>query len=101
MQKMKISGVSFRCFGVVSLDLAYVAAGRYDAAFEQVACPWDMAAGVLLLQEAGGMITDLSGQDKMLERKQFVAGSGLFHNALIRVLQESIILETVPAKTHL
>jgi myo-inositol-1(or 4)-monophosphatase len=101
MQQMKTSGVSFRCFGVVSLDLAYVAAGRYNAAFEQVACPWDMAAGVLLLQEAGGIITDLAGGPKMLEKRQFVAGHGVFHSTLTRVLQENGSLAPSSAESSL
>ena len=51
-----------RYFGAAALDLAYLAAGRIDACWHHTIQPWDIAAGILLVQEAGGLVTDLSGK---------------------------------------
>ena len=61
--------------GAASLDLAYVAAGRYDAFWEFGLAEWDMAAGALLIQEAGGLVSDFSGDHQFLERGHVVAGN--------------------------
>ncbi|OSM06100.1 putative inositol-phosphate phosphatase [Magnetofaba australis IT-1] len=61
--------------GSASLDLAYVAAGRYDGYFEMRLSPWDIAAGVLLVTEAGGFVTDLNGGNAYLTSGDVVAGS--------------------------
>ena len=55
-----------RRFGAASLDLAYVASGRYDGFWERELSPWDMAAGLLLVREAGGIVSDLAGGADML-----------------------------------
>ena len=55
-----------RRFGAASLDLAYVAAGRFDGFWERGLQAWDMAAGIVLVREAGGMVTDLNGGAEML-----------------------------------
>src|SRR3569833_1029767 len=55
-----------RRMGAASLDLAYVAAGRFDGFWEHGLQPWDMAAGILLVKEAGGVITDMNGGEQML-----------------------------------
>jgi len=62
-----------RRFGTASLDLAFVAAGRFDGFWEQGLSPWDMAAGIILVREAGGMVTDMKGRDQMLERGDIIA----------------------------
>ena len=67
------SGV--RRAGAAALDLAYVACGRLDAFWEMGLSPWDMAAGVLLIQEAGGLVTDLSGEQTFLESGEIAAGT--------------------------
>jgi hypothetical protein len=56
--------------GSASLDLAYVAAGRFDAFWESGLSEWDMAAGALLIQEAGGLISDFTGSHEFLERSR-------------------------------
>ena len=56
----KISGIRYT--GAGALDLAYVASGRFDVCFLQGLKPWDMAAGVLMIREAGGVITNMDGQ---------------------------------------
>jgi myo-inositol-1(or 4)-monophosphatase len=61
--------------GAAALDLAYVAAGRYDAFFELGLMPWDAAAGSLLIQEAGGMVGDLSGEADFLFSEQILAAT--------------------------
>jgi len=61
--------------GSAALDLAYVAAGRYDGFWELGLKPWDMAAGTLLIQEAGGLVSDLEGNNQFLETGSVVAGN--------------------------
>ncbi len=72
-----------RC-GSACLDLAYVAAGRMDIYFERNLKPWDMAAGILLVQEAGGQVTDYAGQPpKIISNDDIVAGNGLVNGEIL------------------
>jgi myo-inositol-1(or 4)-monophosphatase len=66
-----------RRFGSAALDLAYVAAGMYDGFFEYNLNSWDMAAGVLLVTEAGGKVTDFSGGENYLFGGDIIAGSAV------------------------
>jgi myo-inositol-1(or 4)-monophosphatase len=68
-----------RRFGAASLDLAYVAAGRYEAFWEEGLSPWDVAAGILLVREAGGYVSDLKGGQTMLHGDSILASNGLLH----------------------
>lgn len=61
--------------GSAALDLAYVACGRLDGFWEFGLCPWDMAAGVLLIQEAGGAVSDMIGRDNYLQVGDIIAGN--------------------------
>jgi myo-inositol-1(or 4)-monophosphatase len=70
-----------RC-GSAALDLAYTAAGVYDGFFEFRLSPWDLGAGVLLIQEAGGVVTDLDGRDHYFRGGNVVAGGPSVHQAL-------------------
>lgn len=70
-----------RC-GAAALDLAYTAAGIFDGFFEYALAPWDLAAGALLVTEAGGRITDLDGGDGFLEGGNVIAGSPAVHGEL-------------------
>ena len=79
-----VSGV--RRFGSAALDLAWVAAGRMDGFWEDDLDLWDTAAGVLLVREAGGFISDYRGQDRMFERRQYVAGNGEVHSRLHKLI---------------
>jgi myo-inositol-1(or 4)-monophosphatase len=63
-----------RC-GSAALDLAWVAAGRFDGFWETGLHPWDMAAGIVLIREAGGFVTDFSGGDKMFQTQEICAGN--------------------------
>jgi myo-inositol-1(or 4)-monophosphatase len=78
-----------RRFGSASLDLAYVAAGRFDAYWERDLSPWDMAAGLLLVREAGGFVSDLDGKDAMLTTGDIAAGNETIHRDLLRLLREA------------
>jgi myo-inositol-1(or 4)-monophosphatase len=75
-----------RRLGSAALDLAYVAAGRFDGYWETVLQPWDMAAGVLLVEEAGGRISDLSGKPASVYHRQVLASNGIIHEEMVRVL---------------
>src|SRR5262245_3473731 len=68
-----------RRFGAAALDLAYVAAGRYEAFWEEGLSPWDVAAGILLVREAGGYVSDLKGGQTMLHGRSILATNGLLH----------------------
>jgi myo-inositol-1(or 4)-monophosphatase len=83
----KVAGL--RRFGAATLDLAWVAAGRFDAYWERDLSPWDMAAGLLLVREAGGFVTDLDGGDAMLVKGQVLAGNEIMHHELLRLLRSA------------
>lgn len=72
--------------GSAALDLAYVAAARLDGFWEFKLKPWDMAAGALLVQEAGGTTTDARGRSLDLFHGEIVASNGLIHRAMVEVL---------------
>lgn len=83
----KVAGL--RRFGAAALDLAWVAAGRFDAIWERDLAAWDLAAGLLMVREAGGYVTDLDGGDAMLEKGHIVAGNEAIHAALLKLLKAS------------
>ena len=74
--------------GSAALDLCDVAAGRYDGFWELRLAPWDVAAGVLLIREAGGVVTDLTGSPDVLTHSAIVAGNPAIHEWLLRVLPQ-------------
>jgi myo-inositol-1(or 4)-monophosphatase len=78
-----------RRFGAAALDLAWVAAGRFDAYWERSLSPWDMAAGIALVREAGGFVTDLDGREAMLASGGILVGNDDIHRALLRVLKDA------------
>ncbi|HYF38665.1 MAG TPA: inositol monophosphatase family protein [Gemmatimonadales bacterium] len=73
--------------GAASLDLADVAAGRFDGFWEQRLSAWDIAAGSLLIREAGGKITDYTGRDIGVEHTEVVAGNPAIHDWLLEALR--------------
>ncbi len=77
--------VGLRRPGAASLDLAYVACGRYDGFFEIGLAPWDMAAGALLIVEAGGLVGDLSGEPGYLESGNILAGNTRIFSQLVQL----------------
>jgi len=78
-----------RRFGVASLDLAFVAAGRFDGFWESGLQPWDMAAGIVLVREAGGFVGDLAGGRKMLERGDILATNERLYDPLGRLVKDA------------
>jgi len=72
--------------GSAALDLAWVAAGRYDGYWESALQPWDVAAGLLLVKEAGGFVTDFRGGDRMMERSEFLAANDALQSRLHKLL---------------
>ncbi|MBL0010157.1 MAG: inositol monophosphatase [Nitrosomonas sp.] len=72
--------------GSAALDLAYVATGRYDGFWEIGLAPWDMAAGCLLITEAGGLVGDLEGNETQLESGQILAGNPKIFGQLLQVI---------------
>ncbi len=72
--------------GSAALDLAWTAAGRYDGFFETGLKPWDIAAGTLLITEAGGMVSDLSGNDGYMKSCHVCAGNPDIHQQLLKVI---------------
>jgi myo-inositol-1(or 4)-monophosphatase len=71
-----------RRFGAAALDLAYVACGRFDAYFELGLFPWDVAAGSLIVREAGGRVTQIGGRPLDLGGREILASNGLLHQEL-------------------
>jgi myo-inositol-1(or 4)-monophosphatase len=78
-----------RRYGAAALDLAWIACGRLDAYWERDLSPWDMAAGLILVREAGGFVSDCDGGDEIFAKKQVVAGNDTMHKALLRLLKEA------------
>jgi myo-inositol-1(or 4)-monophosphatase len=81
----KVAGL--RRFGAAALDLAFVAAGRFDIYWERNLSPWDMAAGLLMVRESGGYVTDLDGNDAMFAKGHIIAGNEMLHKELLGTLK--------------
>ena len=81
----KVAGL--RRFGAASLDLAWVAAGRFDAYWERNLSPWDIAAGLILVREAGGYVTDLDRGETPWLSGDVVVGNETMHRELMRLLK--------------
>ena len=73
--------------GAAALDMAYVAAGRYDGYWESGLKPWDIGAGILLVREAGGYVTEIEGGNGMLDSGSVLAASDLLHPEIAKVLK--------------
>ena len=80
----EVAGI--RRFGAASLDLAWVAAGRYDGFWEQNLSPWDTAAGCLLVREAGGFVSDFRGRSQAICDTEVLAGNDALHSKLHKIL---------------
>jgi myo-inositol-1(or 4)-monophosphatase len=78
-----------RRLGSAAIDLAYLACGRFDGFWEVALHPWDMAAGALILKEAGGMITNFNGNNFDLYTKQLLASNGLIHKQMLEILNKT------------
>jgi myo-inositol-1(or 4)-monophosphatase len=85
---LRVQGL--RRTGSAALDMCYVAAGRFDGFWEVKLNAWDMAAGLVIVREAGGKVTDFSGQSHSLYGQELLASNGCLHNSMISVIQESL-----------
>jgi myo-inositol-1(or 4)-monophosphatase len=83
----EVSGT--RATGAACIDLAWTAAGRFDACWEHGIKPWDMAAGIVLLREAGGLVTDLRGGQAMFDSGGIAAGNSYVHKQLLALLERA------------
>jgi myo-inositol-1(or 4)-monophosphatase len=79
-----------RRLGSAALDLCYVAAGRFDGYWEEHVYPWDIAAGALIVEEAGGRVTGLAGQPFDPFRGDIVASNGALHAAMLTVIDAAV-----------
>jgi len=84
----EVSGI--RRLGSAALDMAWVAAGRFDGFWESGLKPWDVAAGLLIVKEAGGYVTDYRGQDRALEKGQVLAANDALHSRLHKLLANAL-----------
>ncbi len=85
LESLAAASAGIRRAGAAALDLAYVAAGRYDAFWEIGLAPWDIAAGSLLVREAGGLVGDLSGGESYMESGNIVCGNPKCFKAVVQV----------------
>ena len=84
----EVAGI--RRFGSAALDLAWVAAGRYDGFWESDLKPWDVSAGMLLVREAGGFVTDYRGGDRAVERNEYLAANDALHSKLHKLVAAAL-----------
>ncbi len=99
-QEFTLRSHGVRRAGSAALDLAYVAAGRVDAYWEFNLNPWDTAAGVLLVEEAGGRVTNFSGGPFCLDSREILASNALFHRELLGFFSDMFAgrdLEPIPS----
>lgn len=87
LQEVMPMSAGIRRFGSAALDLAYVAAGRYDGYWENGLNPWDVAAGIVLVREAGGFVTDLAGGRAMMSGGGILAANSALHPQLHRLIK--------------
>jgi len=87
-EKMLPHPHAIRVDGAAALDLCYVASGRFDGFWEKRLNPWDIAAGSLFVEEAGGKVTDFAGSAIPLDRKEMWASNGKIHDQFLAILKE-------------
>ncbi len=85
-----------RRFGAAAVDLAWVACGRFDGFFEYGLSPWDVAAGILLVQEAGGKVCDFNGGDRYLFGQELVASNSAIHDELMQIITQAFAVGQNP-----
>lgn len=83
---LKVQGV--RRLGSAALDLAYVAMGRFDAFWEEGLYPWDVAAGSLIVQEAGGMVTEFNNKNNFIFNRSIIASNGYIHKYMVKLIND-------------
>ncbi len=85
----QVAGI--RRFGAASLDLAWLAAGRYDGFFEADLQVWDVAAGILMVREAGGFVTDYTGGSEPIAQREILASNEALHSKLHKILARALL----------
>jgi myo-inositol-1(or 4)-monophosphatase len=86
LERCILAAQGVRRLGSAALDLCYVACGRFDGFWEQNLAPWDTAAGMVIVQEAGGRVTDFSNEPFRIEEKEILATNGHIHDEMRRIL---------------
>jgi myo-inositol-1(or 4)-monophosphatase len=81
----KVAGL--RRFGSAALDMAFIAAGRFDGYWERNLQPWDMAAGLIIIREAGGIVSGINGEDDPLTTGHVICGNEYVHAELVKILK--------------
>lgn len=84
---MKEKALSVRRIGAAAIDLAYTAAGRFDGYWEKDLSPWDVAAGFLIVKEAGGVVSNFNGTDCTVYDKEIIASNGFIHKTMSDILK--------------
>ena len=84
------NSAGIRRLGVASLDLAYLAAGRFDVFWEMYLKPWDIAAGVLIVREAGGMVSDFQGGESFLKSGHIIACTPKLFKPSLKVIAKHL-----------
>jgi myo-inositol-1(or 4)-monophosphatase len=84
---VQVNVAALRHYGATALDLAFVAAGRFDAYWDRILKPWDLAAGIILVREAGGYVSDCEGGDDMFDKEAVLAGNEAISKEMLRVLK--------------
>jgi len=90
LQELVHNSRGIRRLGAAAVDLAYVACGRFDAFFEYSLQAWDVAAGSLIVTEAGGVVQDFSGKDNWLFGKEMVATNGIVNKSFMELVKEKM-----------
>lgn len=80
---------AIRRLGSAAIDFCYVADGAFDGFWEVALNPWDVAAGILIVEEAGGIVTNFKGEKIDISSKEFLASNKLIHNAMVEILQKN------------
>ncbi|MBX9710480.1 MAG: inositol monophosphatase [Xanthobacteraceae bacterium] len=87
MTQMQERVAGLRRFGAASLDMAFVAAGRLDGYWERNLKPWDIAAGIIMIREAGGVVSGIEGHDNALQTGHVVCGNEFVQGELVKILK--------------
>ena len=87
MAELQPRVAGLRRFGAASLDMAFVAAGRLDGYWERNLQPWDVAAGIIMVREAGGTVSGIEGNDNALETGHVVCGNEIIQRELVKILK--------------
>lgn len=98
LRAIMVASAGIRRTGSAALDLAWTAAGRFDGFWERDLRPWDIAAGMVILREAGGYMSDANGKDRILEQGTIVAGNETIHAKLLKLLKAADASATPEAK---